>query len=347
MNICPLPDAPLFNVIDNELISFMKKIESFSKKKTDTLTGGAFVIVPIIIGVVINLLSVNNNYYTISSGFQGISKQMNSKNNAKSLLSDSDYDVHDYRRREELFKLLTKSEFNDKQLQIYKSFDQSKREQIDIQKCLYILTTSYFDYKYGKNEKYNKTIKSILFFIFSNHLYIVALIAYFVKNDDTQKKNAISIINEASEYMQIEDIYKSKDTFSMENEPASRSRLRQYNNTMKMRSETFPTESLFNPSSIVLEENPMISVPRLHDSVEISTDGIRIPYDVIPERTNPVTRSQTLRSRERNIGKKYANNNNWKNESHMKWDKKKSIGGTRRRPKIKRNRKTIKKLKFN
>lgn len=335
MNICPLPDKTLFNVIDNELLQFMDKIKSFSKTENDgVLKGGAFVIVPIIIGVVINLLSVNNNHYTISSDFQGISKQMNSRKNAKSLPPESDYNVQDYRRRDELFQLLTKSEFNNKQLQIYKSFDQSKREQIDIQKCLYILTTSYFEYKYGKNEKYNKTIKSILFFIFSNHLYVVALIAYFVKNDDTQKKNALSIINEASDYMQIEDIYKSKDTFSMENEPANRSRLRQYNHTMKTRSETFPTEKLFNPSNVVLEENPMISVPRLHDAN-------KIPYDVIPERTNPVTRSQTLRSRER------YTNNNWENESHMKWDKKRTMGGTRRRPKIKRNRKTMKKSNFN
>ena len=337
MKICPLPDKTLFNVIDNEMLQFMDKIKRFSKTENDTLKGGAFVVIPIIIGVVINLLSVNNNHYTISSNFQGILKQMNRKNNsAKSLPPDSDYDVHDYRRREELFKLLTKSEFNDKQLQIYKSFDQSKREQVDIQKCLYILTTSYFEYKYGKNEKYNKTIKSILFFIFSNHLYAIALIAYFVKNDNTYEKDAISIIKEASEYMHIEDIYKSKDTFSMENEPANRSRLRKYNHTMKMRSETFPTERFFSPSNIVLEENPMISVPRLHDSVGI-------PYDVIPERTNPVTRSQT----QRNISKKYTNDNNWENESHMKWGKKISTGGTRRRPKIKQNRKTMKKLKFN
>jgi hypothetical protein len=188
MSTCPLPNKELFSVVDEGVSKFMKK---FNKMKggneSDVLTGGAFVIIPIVVGVIINFLSVNNNHF-VNNDFRGLSDQMKKHKSGKSLPTDSDYDAGDYKRRDELYKLLTKGKVSDKQLQIYNSFDQPRRDQVDIQRCLYILTTSYFEDKYDKQKYDDTTIKSVIYFLFSNHLYIVALIAFFVKDDDKKKR---------------------------------------------------------------------------------------------------------------------------------------------------------------
>lgn len=337
MSVCPIPNEALFSVIDKSVLSFMEK---FRKKNDDTLKGGAFFVVPIIIGVVVNLLTVNNNHYLISTNFRGISNQMKSQNNAKSLPKDSDYDVDDIKRREQLFTLLTKGEFDDMQLQLYNSFDQPRKDQIDIQRCLYIMTASYFEYKYDSDGRDNNTIKSVIHYLFSNHLHILALIAYFVKNDDAKKKTAMLLIDEISEYaIPIENVYTKNDEFSYENDSAQRRQLKKRSHTMRLRRENFPIERIHKPEELALEQNnPM--------------RNIRVPYDVIPASTDhPVTRSQTQR-RERNVGTPNRtvrfdyippSGNGWRPESHMIW-RERTNGGTRRsKPKIKRSNKSNKK----
>lgn len=341
MSTCLIPNESLFSAIDKKVLLFMKKFNSLIDEDQKTFKGGAFVIIPIVIGVVINLLTVNNNHYTISGNFMGISSQMKNYKNTKTLPKGSDYDVSDYKRRDQLFKLLTKGEYDDKQLTIYNSFDKPRRDQIDIQRCLYILTASYFEYKYDNDRRNDNTIKSIIFFIFSNHLHILALIAYFVKNDDTKKGRATQIIDEISEFaIQIEDVYKSDDNFSQENSSAQRSQLKIHK--MKLRDKKISVQKIYKPKSLDLEENNPMK---------------KVPYDVIPVRTNhPVTRSQTQKLRARNVGSNNKtvrideippNTDNWKPESHMLWSKEKSHGGTKRfRPRIKRSIKSKKRRDF-
>jgi hypothetical protein len=341
MSACLIPNKSLFSVIDKNVSTFMEK---FRENNDDTLKGGAFFVVPIIVGVIVNLLTVNNNHYLISTNFRGISNQMKSQNNVKSLPKESDYDVQDYKRREQLFKLLTKGEFDDMQLQIYNSFDQPRKDQLDIQRCLYILTTSFFEYKYDNNGRDDKTIKSVIHYLFSNHLHILALIAYFINNDGTKKRKATFLMDEISEYATpIENEYKENDDFFSENDSAQRRELKKRSHTMRLRRENFPIERIHNSEGLTLEQNnPMRNT--------------RVPYDVIPASTHhPVTRSQTRR-RERNVGTPNRsvrfdhippNGNGWRPESHMIWRERTSGGTRRNKPRFRRSNKSNKKRSQN
>ena len=75
--------------------------------------------------------------------FEGVYRQMASLKRGKKLHipNELDYDLDDDRRRIQLFELLTKKDIDGRQLQIYNSFSQPRQDQVDIQRCLYILTT--------------------------------------------------------------------------------------------------------------------------------------------------------------------------------------------------------------
>jgi hypothetical protein len=129
-----------------------------------------------------------------------------------------EYDIDDERRRIQLFDLLTKNEIDGKQLQVYNSFTPPRRDQVDIQRCLYILTTAYVEHKYGKPKNNDSNIKSVIYSVFCNHLYLLALIGYFIRDDDSKEEDARLVVNDVIEHaMLIESIYLTVDDVSGEN----------------------------------------------------------------------------------------------------------------------------------
>lgn len=326
MSICNNPTKSLFDTIEFEMTTFLQKYKVIHRKNVDNnFSGGAFMFIPMVIGVVINLLTVNNNHYTTSNRFQGVSIQMQTyKNNQHSLPKELDYDVDDYRRREQLFNLLTKGEYDDKQLQLYRTFDQPRKDQIDIQKCLYVLTRTYFEYKYKKEKFNDNIIKGIIFFIFSNHLYLVALIGYFVQNDESKLIDAQNITSEISGYViPIESVYKQNGTFLYDNDLEKRNKLMR----MKTRSQT--------------RKNNDLGIEQFYDpNIEgFSVENIFARNDklkrqvIIPMRT----RSQT-RKKERVVPVDFIphSTSGWKEKSHMLWKKNDTSGGTSKKT-LKRN----------
>ena len=128
------------------------------------------------------------------------------------------YEINDDRYRNQLFGLLTKNENDGKQLQIYNSFAKPRRDQVDIQRCLYKLTTAYVEEKYGKRKYNDSNIKSIIYSVFSNNLYLIALIGYLLKDDEAKEDDARHAMNIVIEHaMSIESIYAFHDKFSGEN----------------------------------------------------------------------------------------------------------------------------------
>lgn len=102
--------------------------------------------------------------------------------------------------------------YNDKQLQVYNSFPQPKQNQIDIQRCLYHITLMYVNKKYGKSERNTRYIKSVILSIFRNHLFFLALVSFFINNDESSRatKNAKIEFNAIVEDVILyENVYKS------------------------------------------------------------------------------------------------------------------------------------------
>jgi hypothetical protein len=220
MNHCLQPNKILYDKIDKKMEKISKKMNRLLRKNIDhsKLDGGAITIIPAIIGVVITLFT---DYRDESiSNFPGIYKQMLSLKRGKKLHipNDLEYDIDDERRRFQLFDLLTKNENDGKQLQVYNSFTPSRRDQVDIQRCLYILTTAYVEHKYGKRKNNDSNIKSVIYSVFCNHLYLLALIGFFIRDDDSKEEDARLVVNDVIDHaMLIESIYLAVDDVSGEN----------------------------------------------------------------------------------------------------------------------------------
>ena len=225
MNHCLSPNKVFYDIIDKKMEKYLVKLEKIMKKLNnyDKMNGGAMVIIPVIIGVIVNIFSTNHEsvkYGDNSNYFEGVYSQMASLKRGKKLHipNDLDYDLDDDRRRIQLFELLTKKNIDGRQLQVYNSFSQPRQDQVDIQRCLYILTTAYVEHKYGKSKSNENNIKSVIYSLFSNHLYLLALIGFFLKDYDTDEEDARLAINDVIEHSNtIDSIYLSQENFSGEN----------------------------------------------------------------------------------------------------------------------------------
>ena len=225
MNHCLSPNKVFYDIIDKKMEKYLVKLEKIMKKlnNDDKMNGGTLVIIPVIIGVIVNIFSANHEsvkYGDNPNLFEGVYSQMASLKRGKKLHipNDLDYDLDDDRRRIQLFELLTKKDIDGRQLQVYNSFSQPRQDQVDIQRCLYILTTAYVEHKYGKSKSNENNIKSVIYSLFSNHLYLLAIIGFFLKDDDTDEEDARLAINDVIEHSNtIDSIYLSQENFSGEN----------------------------------------------------------------------------------------------------------------------------------
>lgn len=213
MNFCVVPDKELFLKIDERMETFMTKLTVFTERsgvktpsdnKERKFQGGVMIMIPVIIGIVINMFGVSD--FDNMKKFRGIK-----------VLRREDVKVFQYRRgiddinEMQLYESFN-NKYNDKQLQVYNSFPQPKQNQIDIQRCLYHITLMYVNKKYGRSERNTRYIKSVIFSIFSNHLFFLALVSFFINNDESSraKKNAKIALNATVEDVILyENVYKS------------------------------------------------------------------------------------------------------------------------------------------
>jgi hypothetical protein len=300
------------------------KLEKMTQKNTnnDKMNGGTPIIIPVIIGVIVNMFSANHEsvkYGDNPNFFKGVYSQMASLKRGKKLHipNDLDYNLDDDRRRIQLFELLTKKEIDGRQLQVYNSFSQPRRDQVDIQRCLYILTTAYVEHKYGKNEGNEKNIKSVIYSLFGNHLYLLALIGFFLKDDDTKEEDARIAINDVIEHaISIESIYLREDDISGENTfvkrlkskktspMVTRSQSRRVKGELSL-GEIYPSNDEFN------KHNDYFGHHKLRN-------------DIIPMKTIPMkTRSQTRKTNKSGVVPALG----WERESHMRYTGKYAKGG--------------------
>lgn len=323
MNYCLIPNKILYDKIDQKMEKYLVKLEKMKNNtKGDRMNGGSPVIVPVIIGVIVSLFSANHDSVKYSDNpnfFKGVYSQMTSLKRGKRLYipNDLEYNLDDDRRRIQLFELLTKKEIDGRQLQVYNSFSKPRQDQVDIQRCLYILTTAYVEHKYGKSKGNDNNIKSVIYSVFSNHMYLLALIGFFLEDNDTEEEVARLAINDVIEHaMSIESIYLGEDVICGENAyvkhikskktspMVTRSQTRKKNNELSF-------EEIYHPSNDDFSiENDYAGNPKLKRK------------DTIPMKT----RSQTRKTSDHNkssivpaIG--------WKRESHMRYTGKYAKGG--------------------
>ena len=360
MSTCLVPDKNLFIKIENKMKVYEKKLKAMVGENFDDeiIQGGAFVIIPTIIGVVINLFAMNNEVVNTSS-FIGLRQKLLNHKGVKPLHipNELDYNIDDERRRIQLFELLTDHEIKGKQLQIYNSYPQPRRDQVDIQRCLYILTKWFIDEKYGQRQRYDNDIKSVIYNLFSNYLYLIALVTYFVFDDvkKTKEKERLLFVfkyiypnqhvgfyyNDYIDHIKLKRKIKNppqaiidppSDEFSNENEYAGVAILK---GELKNK---HPEENMYAISDDISKKK------------EYTNDISLEKHDIIPIRTYPQTRSETRKYREqerkfdiipmrtRSQTKKYLikedfipPRSNWEENSHMLWKRKIGIGGTRRK----------------
>ena len=323
-NYCLVPNKILYDKIDRKMDKYFVKLERIMKNMNDDkMNGGTPIIIPVIIGVVINFFSANHesvNYGDNPNIFNGVHNKMVSLKRGKKLHipNDLDYNLDDDRRRIQLFELLTKKENDGKQLQVYNSFSQPRRDQVDIQRCLYILTTAYIEHKYGKNKSNENNIKSVIYSIFSNHLYLLALIGFFLKDDDTEEEDARLAINDVIEHSNtIDRIYLSQENFSGKNDFVKQ--LKSYKKSpMVTRSQTRK-----NRGKVLFEEIYPSNNEFIHK------DEIPLP---LPQSNFSGDNENELKRNTRSQTKKASNDgvvpeSGWKRVSHMRYTGKYAKGG--------------------
>ena len=161
------------------------------------------------------------------------------------------------------------NKYNDKQLQVYNSFPQPKRNQIDIQRCLYHITLMYVNQKYGKSERNTRYIKSVIFSIFSNHLFFLALVSFFINNDESSraKKNAKVALNATVEDVILyENVYKSTSPsgknehitkLRSKTQKSMRSRKDLFPDTVKVRGDTDDIDAIDEIPESVINMDPI------------------------------------------------------------------------------------------
>ena len=337
MNKCLIPDEKLFESIENKMNFYENKLKEMLRKNKDDefLQGGAFMIIPAIIGVVINLFAINNEVVNTVTSF-GLRQKLLYHKGVKRLHvpNELDYDIDDERRRIQLFELLTNDELKGKQLQVYNSYTRPRRDQVDIQRCFYKLTSWYIEKKYGQRESNDNNIKMVIFNLFSNYLYLIALVTYFVLEDDTKKTEE----KVAKVLLVFKYIYPNNHFFGQENEFAENLKLRKKNNNPTQKNIYPPTIEFSNENEyaneLKLQRKPMNQLTKSNiysisdvftNENEYSNDAttrnkhvnhkpIKIlsltnkkinannisleKHDIIPLRTYPQTRSQTRKIRE-------------------------------------------------
>ena len=336
MNYCLEPNKTLYDDIDKKMKKYLVKLEKITKKnkEDDEINGGSPVIVPVIIGVIISLFSANDEsvkYGDNPNFFKGVYSQMMSLKRSKRLHvpNDLDYNLDDDRRRIQLFELLTKKEIDGRQLQVYNSFSQPRRDQVDIQRCLYILTTAYVGHKYGRSKSNENNIKSVIYSIFSNHLYLLALIGFFLKDDETEEEDARLAINDVIEHtMTIESIYSREDDISGKNTFVNRLKSKK-TTPMVTRSQTRKTQGELSLGEIYPFNDDFII-----DNDYVGHNKLK-RKDIIPMKT----RSQTKKTI--NQSKTVVPALGWDRESHMRYTGRYAKGGkkTTKKRKVSSSRK--------
>ena len=320
MNYCLTPNKVLYDKIDKKMEKYLVRLEKIMKKlnNDDKMNGGTLVIIPVIIGVIVNIFSANHEsveYGDNPNSFEGVYRQMASIKRGKKLHipNDLDYDLDDDRRRIQLFELLTKKDIDGRQLQVYNSFSQPRQDQVDIQRCLYILTTAYVEHKYGKSNSNENNIKSVIYSLFSNHLYLLALIGFFLKDDDTDEEYARIAINDVIEHSNtIDSIYSSQENFSGENKFINHLKPKK-TSTMVTRSQTRK-----NRDKLLLEEiypyNDEFSIQNDFSGNDKLRGNNKVPMKT-PSQTKKVISNNVVPA----LG--------WKRESHMRYTGKYAKGG--------------------
>ena len=347
MNSCLMPNKSLFVNIESRMKKYEKKLKKLLSEEIneEKIHGGAFVIIPSIIGIVINLFAINNEVAN-TNNFIGLREKLLNHKGVKPLHipNNNDYDIDDERRRIQLFDLLTNDELNGKQLQVYNAYSQPRRDQVDIQRCLYILTSSYIEQKYGNRKKNDYNIKDVIYSLFSNHLYLLALISYFIFDDETKEtKEKVLFV--------FKYIYPLIPTFSYENEFADHSKLKkrqvktnpptinfiypvndevsnvnEYANNTILRRHLFSNENKYgNDVRLdIIDNHDFIPLPTQSQTRERNRR-----YDIIPIRTLSQTRTQSHIP---------PISSNWGQRSHMLWERRDTRGGTIRKKKSRNNK---------
>ena len=319
MSQCLVPNKTLYDKIDKKMDKYLVKLKQIMEKNTNNkMNGGTPVIIPVIIGVIINFFSVNHEsvkYGDNPNFFKGVYSQMASLKRGKRLHipNDLDYNLDDDRRRIQLFELLTKKQIDGRQLQVYNSFSKPRRDQVDIQRCMYILTTAYVEHKYGKSKSkgYENNIKSVIYSVFSNHLYLLVLIGFFLRDNDAEEEDARRAINDVIEHaMSIESIYLREDDISG------------INPFHIPKSDEFSFDEIHSSNNDFLGDNPMKTAPMKTRSQTRKTNDNDLFHDEIPMKTRSQAR-KTIDNNNSNVIPALG----WERKSHMRYTGKYAKGG--------------------